>query len=840
MPSAPAHGGSPNTDPDIQYIGFHRVDLDKSATHKAKLEEDGVVFCGFMESPRPISPPRTGPSLVIDLCVSDDEDDDGRGPSTAGPSNSASSRSTSSPRRPDSTSRSTSSSTQPSDKTSAGTPKGASMQPRRPLKPSASSALAKRAIPGEFTIPGTAKRRKKEEQRQSRDPPPSVPAKPSSKRRHSTGRSPSTSVAPREVIAVDDLSEDEPVAKRPRRKESPTAQSPPVEPSHAPEARSHTPLDRMTLSGGDFVAFVPSAPSPEPRDDNGPYDSEDEYDELHDAFRLDRRSNWKEASPFERARAREDEDLSKKLAAMSVAPQQPGPSDTARRHQLKGRINKGRHTMAFRNDGYDGEPFVWTLLRRHLARRPDGFPMLRHLHPVGTLDHAPGGVNRIAQCNGIIAIASSASGGDEDPAVLSAVDPYNREGTLLVWREGKPYTLLGHKRLIDDAQPSAVATSLAPVKKHYTVQDVQFNPAFPNRIVSSANDRTVRIWDCDRLSDSDSSSGAEAAGNRGENGGENGGQGQDQSQEQDQSQVDKDSSCLVDTIEYSCTMGKLLFKPGEPVLAMGGHDGRSVYLLRDEDEKLTQSHLRLSRTNTDETGDIAWGLGVLSDRLFASSMTKGEKAFGGTHKAFDVKTERPICTMGIQEAGDSIAVHPAGTLVAIATKPSKHAHSLYLFDGRRLSPSPVCRVELDAFQQTVTTMKFSPDGTYLALARDDNTTDVYDARFLGHGKLHAFTHEPGNVLTYTKDVYGVVEAQWVEGCPSGLGIVTGGCDGCVRLWDVRLADNDPDNGLPIAQCEHDLGHFSLGDISKNEMPLVTGEMSGKVTLFERRGWAEVR
>ncbi|TFY52122.1 hypothetical protein EVJ58_g10187 [Rhodofomes roseus] len=369
--------------------------------------------------------------------------------------------------------------------------------------------------------------------------------------------------------------------------------------------------------------------------------------------------------------------------------------------------------------------------------------------------------------------------------------------------------------MLDDVDPQAVEHfSLAPVTKHYAVQDVQFNPAYPTRIASSANDLTVRIWDCDQVFNED-----------------------EESPEDEANPEDKQSPEPVHTEEYECTMGKLLFKPGEPVLAMGGHDG-SVYVLRDEGRTPIASRLRLARGKTDETGDIAWGCGPLSDKLFASSMTKAEKAFSGTHKVFDMTTERPICTMEIQEAGDSIAVHPAGTFVAIATKPSKRAHTLYLFDGRRLGSQPVHTLALDSFQQSVTTMKFSPDGVYLALARDDNTTDVYDARFLGRGKLHAFTHEPGNVLTYTKDVYGVVEAQWVEGHPSGLGLVTGGCDGacvtlalvaggmaegpvgCVRLWDVRLADSDPNNGLPIAQCGHDLGHFSLGDPSRDEMPLV--------------------
>lgn len=93
---------------------------------------------------------------------------------------------------------------------------------------------------------------------------------------------------------------------------------------------------------------------------------------------------------------------------------------------------------------------------------------------------------------------------------------------------------------------------------------------------------------------------------------------------------------------------------------------RSVYLLRDyggdkQSQTPTASHLRLSRRKDDsETGDIAWGLGVQSDKLFASSMTKEEKAFGGTHRIYDVLTERVACTLRLEEAGDSIAVHPTG------------------------------------------------------------------------------------------------------------------------------------------------------------------------------------
>ena len=90
-----------------------------------------------------------------------------------------------------------------------------------------------------------------------------------------------------------------------------------------------------------------------------------------------------------------------------------------------------------------------------------------------------------------------------------------------------------------------------------------------------------------------------------------------------------------------------------------------MYLLRDnggdkQSPTPAPSHLRLSRRKDSETGDIAWGLGVQSDKLFASSMTKEETVFSGTHRIFDALAERVACTLRLDEAGDSIAVHPTG------------------------------------------------------------------------------------------------------------------------------------------------------------------------------------
>ena len=80
----------PNSDSEIEYNGFRRVDLDKSAGHKTKLEEDGFVFCGFTHrrqvTPRHTNSDRPTPEETIYFVSSDDDE---RGNSAAGTSSSS-------------------------------------------------------------------------------------------------------------------------------------------------------------------------------------------------------------------------------------------------------------------------------------------------------------------------------------------------------------------------------------------------------------------------------------------------------------------------------------------------------------------------------------------------------------------------------------------------------------------------------------------------------------------------------------------------------------------------------------------------------------------------------
>ena len=58
-------------------------------------------------------------------------------------------------------------------------------------------------------------------------------------------------------------------------------------------------------------------------------------------------------------------------------------------------------------------------------------------------------------------------------------------------------------------------------------------------------------------------------------------------------------------------------------------------------------------------GAIAWGRGVSSSFLFASSEPKGDE-LSGIHRVVDVKRQKFAYTLSAEEAGDAIAVDDDG------------------------------------------------------------------------------------------------------------------------------------------------------------------------------------
>jgi WD40 repeat protein len=179
---------------------------------------------------------------------------------------------------------------------------------------------------------------------------------------------------------------------------------------------------------------------------------------------------------------------------------------------------------------------------------------------------------------------------------------------------------------------------------------------------------------------------------------------------------------------------------------------------------------------------------------------------------------------------------------------------LRVFDILSDKPSRTVRLEPrtchtsagDPANYEVTRPSFSPDGIYLAVPRSDNTTHVYDYRFMSteRGPLAAYAHGPSKTLVEGAGQHhvpcGVVQARWVGsafGC-SRLGLLTGGDDGatprslagsacllitrtgCVRVWDVGKSIEDHSGGRVLVEVPDDISYFTLGKVWNGQKRLV--------------------
>ena len=183
----------------------------------------------------------------------------------------------------------------------------------------------------------------------------------------------------------------------------------------------------------------------------------------------------------------------------------------------------------------------------------------------------------------------------------------------------------------------------------------------------------------------------------------------------------------------------------------------------------------------------------------------------------------------------------SGSALVHTSRGPNREHILRLYDVRRKNGTAVKTFHIEAFSENVNgevnSISISPDGIYVAIARNDNRIHVYDYRNFKNGKLYEYEHNgpsPGTGEPY----FGIPCARWAETVYGRLTLISGGMDGkltvsdhpfsrtidnvlgCIRLWNPLEAIGSPKNGMILAQVPTDIGYFSLGDRSKNEQQLI--------------------
>jgi WD40 repeat protein len=146
-----------------------------------------------------------------------------------------------------------------------------------------------------------------------------------------------------------------------------------------------------------------------------------------------------------------------------------------------------------------------------------------------------------------------------------------------------------------------------------------------------------------------------------------------------------------------------------------------------------------------------------------------------------------------------------------------------LYDIARKSGNSVAKTTLDPSASQFATFEVTTaaisSGLLLAVARSDNAVHMYDIRALTKGPLTRFKHKQLDAIG--SPGYGAVRACWVEGLDRRrVGIISGGNDGCVRVWDPLIESSDKSQGKVLARTEFDVAYFAMSDTWAGEKPLV--------------------
>ncbi|KAF9069059.1 WD40-repeat-containing domain protein [Rhodocollybia butyracea] len=408
-----------------------------------------------------------------------------------------------------------------------------------------------------------------------------------------------------------------------------------------------------------------------------------------------------------------------------------------------------------------------------------------------------GAINKIVQYDGSVIVASATTGGQPDYQGETA-DPYNKAGSLVVWDKEEPYILSDHSRR-------------APFTKHYTVNDVAICPTADGKhvMISSSHDFKVKIW-------KRATNGRYAV---------------------DVQPREFGRPYRIKSQQHQPPMD-IAVKPGNDATFAVASRQVIIHSESDHHDEWNPRTLTLVPNSRARTGAMKWGSGPTEDILFASSESYNDEMRTGCHKGFDVEGDKVAFKFDLDEDGEALAVDALGERVAICTenRPDDSDESTYMariFDVRRKDGRETSQVELG--QSNVNWASFSPDGIYLAIGRGDGHTVLYDSRYLDD-ILYEFAHDDPSRVHPGNNYYGVVHGEWRTLHDNRLGLLTGGPDGCVRLWQPHHAPCSKGQGKIVAQADGDVAYFTVGNRQfDGEHDLVVGDGDGRIYFFDGLG-----
>ncbi|KAJ3800801.1 WD40-repeat-containing domain protein [Lentinula aff. detonsa] len=425
-------------------------------------------------------------------------------------------------------------------------------------------------------------------------------------------------------------------------------------------------------------------------------------------------------------------------------------------------------------------------------------------------------INKIVQYKDRTIVASSVVGGYPDEPEESE-NAYNQPGTLVAWKGLEHVVIKGHSRK-------------HPFPKNYTVNDVAIYPtsqisddneeAADHIILSTGNDYKLQLWQ----------------------------QSEDGSYAQLPSPPRRGYKQAPGLQPIDITV-----KPGGGMFAVSG---RQV-ILHSERPRRNGGHpswdsVELSlipqEGNIHRSGPMKWGCGPTGSLLFASSESCGDNSGVGYHKAFDVRRRTEYFKFDLSEDGDALAVDAFGEKAAFITVKrndddmiededrTNAQRTLRIYDVRRMDGRRQAEVahQVKLESSEVNCASFSPDGIYLAVGKLDGRTLVYDSRFMDE-LLYDFEHHGPSLVSPGNDSYGITHLEWRVLHQDRLALVTGGPDGCVRLWQPHWAPRITEQGRIVAQVNADVGYFTIGDRFQGEHELVVGDGDGAIYFFDGIG-----